>query len=65
VAGYEHEPFEIGKAEVRRTSESATHQDVAILVYGFLLREAWEAKARLEAEGRDGAAGQCAHAQAD
>jgi len=55
-AGYEHEPFEIGKAEVRRTSESAshrgaTHQDVAILVYGFLLREAWEAKARLEAEG--------------
>ena len=36
---------------MRRTSESATHQDVTILVYGFLLREAWEAKARLEAEG--------------
>ena len=51
VSGYTHEPFEIGRAEVRRTSESATHQDVAILVYGFLLREAWEAKARLEAEG--------------
>ncbi len=25
VAGYAHEPFEIGKAEVRRTSESASH----------------------------------------
>ena len=52
VAGYEHEPFEIGKAEVRRTSESATRpDDVAILVYGMLLAQAWDAKARLEAEG--------------
>jgi transketolase len=49
--GYEHEPFEIGKAEVRRTSESRDAPGRAILVYGFLLREAWEAKARLEAEG--------------
>jgi transketolase len=44
--------FEIGRAEVRRTSESASHRDdVAILVYGMLFSQAWEAKARLEAEG--------------
>lgn len=49
---YDHEPFEIGRAEVRRTSDSASHQeDVAILVYGMLLAQAWEAKARLESEG--------------
>ncbi len=50
----EHEPFEIGRAEVRRTSESTSHldkDDVAILVYGLLFAQAWEAKARLEAEG--------------
>ncbi len=44
--------FAIGRAEVRRTSESASHQDdVAILVYGMLFAQAWEAKALLEAEG--------------
>jgi transketolase len=51
----EHSPFEIGRAEVRRTSESALHRgerdDVAILVYGMLFAQAWEAKALLEAEG--------------
>ncbi|CUS05235.2 Transketolase central region [Candidatus Promineifilum breve] len=51
-----HDPhFEIGRAEVRRTSESASHlrerDDVAILVYGMLFAQAWEAKALLEAEG--------------
>ena len=49
----DHDPhFEIGRAEVRRTSESASHRDdVAILVYGMLFSQAWEARARLEAEG--------------
>ena len=46
VDGYEHQPFEIGRAE-----QLSDGDDVAILVYGFLLREAWAAKARLEAEG--------------
>ncbi len=50
-AGYEHEPFALGRAEVRRTDPHATGDDVAILVYGMLLAQAWEAKARLEAEG--------------
>lgn len=45
-----HEPFQIGRAEVWRTRDDA-HDDVAILVYGMLLAQAWEAKARLEAEG--------------
>jgi transketolase len=39
-------PFEIGKAEI--LSEGS---DVAILTYGFLLREAVKAKAELEAKG--------------
>jgi transketolase len=38
--------FEIGKAETL-----ATGDDVAILVYGMLFREAWEAKQLLEARG--------------
>jgi transketolase len=38
--------FEIGKAET--LSEG---RDVAILVYGMLFKEAWEAKALLEAQG--------------
>ncbi|NTW48394.1 MAG: transketolase [Chlorobiales bacterium] len=38
--------FEIGKAEVLSTGN-----DIAILTYGFLLREAVEAKAVLESEG--------------
>lgn len=45
-AGIEHAPFEIGRAE-----QLSDGDDVSILVYGFLLREAWEAKARLETEG--------------
>ena len=40
-------PFEIGKAEVLSDGN-----DVAILVYGFLLREAVKAKAILEAKGK-------------
>ena len=40
-------PFEIGKAEVLSDGN-----DVAILVYGFLLREAVKAKAILEAQGK-------------
>ncbi len=47
----EHEPFEIGRAEVFRTSEGAPHDDIAILVYGMLFAQAWEAKTLLEAEG--------------
>lgn len=51
VVEHNHD-FEIGQAEVRRTSESASHRDdVAILVYGMLFAQAWEAKALLEAEG--------------
>jgi transketolase len=40
-------PFEIGKAETLSDGN-----DVAILVYGFLLREAVKAKAILEAQGK-------------
>ncbi|MFQ3599192.1 MAG: transketolase C-terminal domain-containing protein [Chloroherpetonaceae bacterium] len=40
-------PFEIGKAETLSDGN-----DVAILVYGFLLREALKAKAILEAQGK-------------
>lgn len=47
----EHEPFEIGRAEVYRTSEGAPQDDIAILVYGMLFAQAWEAKTLLEAEG--------------
>jgi transketolase len=49
----DHDPdFEIGRAEVRRTSESASRpDDVAILVYGMLFAQAWEAKSILEGEG--------------
>lgn len=41
------QPFEAGKAEV--LSEGT---DVALLTYGFLLEQAWDAKRRLEAAGR-------------
>jgi transketolase len=42
----DHESFEIGRAEV------VSHgTDVAILVYGMLFAQAWQAKAILEAEG--------------
>jgi transketolase len=46
-ASVKHKPFEIGKAET--LSEG---NDVAILVYGFLLREAVKAKDILEAKGK-------------
>lgn len=42
----EHAPFAIGRAE--QLSEG---HDVSILVYGMLLAQAWDAKARLENEG--------------
>jgi transketolase len=42
-----HEPFAIGRAEVLSAGT-----DVAILTYGFLLREAERARAILEAAGR-------------
>lgn len=42
----EHQPFEIGKAEVLSQGT-----DVSLLVYGFLLKEAVEAKAILESKG--------------
>lgn len=52
----EHEShFEIGRAEVWRTPGNGPaidrRDDVAILVYGMLFAQAWEAKALLEAEG--------------
>ena len=46
--------FEIGRAETWRTAGNASRgerDDVAILVYGMLFAQAWEAKAQLEAEG--------------
>lgn len=43
----DHDPdFEIGKAE-----QLSDGTDIAILVYGMLFAQAWEAKALLEAEG--------------
>lgn len=49
----DHSPdFEIGRAEVWRTAGSVSpRNDIAILVYGMLFAQAWEAKALLEAEG--------------
>lgn len=46
-----HTRFEIGRAEVWRTDDGSSRDDVAILVYGMLFAQAWEAKALLEAEG--------------
>jgi len=46
VTGLTHAPFALGRAE-----QLSSGHDVAILVYGMLLREAWDARARLEAEG--------------
>ena len=45
-ASVEHAPFELGKAET-----FGSGGDVTILTYGFLLREALEAKRLLEAKG--------------
>ena len=42
----EHAPFAIGRAE-----QLSDGHDVSILVYGVLLAQAWDAKARLENEG--------------
>lgn len=42
----EHAPFAIGRAE-----QLSDGHDVSILVYGMLLAQAWDAKARLENEG--------------
>ncbi len=42
----DHQPFEIGKAE-----QLSDGSDVAILVYGMLLAQVWEAKHLLEQEG--------------
>jgi transketolase len=50
AASVHHAPFELGKAEVFET-RAGEDADVAILTYGFLLREALEAKARLERAG--------------
>ncbi len=46
-APVKHKPFEIGKSEILSDGN-----DVAILVYGFLLREAVKAKDILEAKGK-------------
>lgn len=46
-----HTRFEIGRAEVWRTDDGSSRDDVAILVYGMLFAQAWDAKALLEAEG--------------
>lgn len=46
-----HTRFEIGRAEAWRTDDGSPRDDVAILVYGMLFAQAWEAKALLEAEG--------------
>lgn len=45
-AAVEHQPFEIGKAEVLSKGK-----DVTLLVYGFLLKEAVEAQKILESKG--------------
>lgn len=45
-AAVDHQPFEIGKAE-----QLSDGSDVAILTYGMLLAQVWEAKRLLEDEG--------------
>lgn len=44
--------FEVGRAEVWLSSRAGSRRDdVAILVYGMLFAQAWQAKSLLEAEG--------------